>query len=240
MSNKQIEHQNNGILTEKPPDSPSKEDPVSAMSRRPLSRRDFLKGSIATAAVAGLAAYVPWAISTATPASAQTVTPMRRYRFFTDYQAEVIEAATARIIPADDTPGSREAGVVIFIDRALMEEDRALQSQYISGIGFLDHSAETKFQKPFLELAPEQQDEVLKSIEADPFFTTLRAHTFNGMFSDPVYGGNLDMVGWKLIQFNGAMFHPLDQGHLECGWRPGPNDYHSLLSRYGEINPYGQ
>lgn len=240
MSDKQSERQNSRTFTEQPPYTVSGENPVSALATKPLSRRDFLRGGVATAAAVGLAAYVPWAITTTRSASAQTISPMRRYRFFTDYQAEVIEAATARIIPADDTPGAREAGVVIFIDRALMEEDRSLQSQYISGIGFLDHTAEVKFQQPFLDLAPEQQDEVLKSIEEDPFFNVLHGHTFRGMFADPLYGGNLDMVGWKLIQFNGAMFHPLDQGHLECGWRPGPDDYHSLLSRFGEINPYGQ
>ena len=36
------------------------------------------------------------------------------------------------------------------------------------------------------------------------FFNLLLAHTIAGFFADPVYGGNRDMVGWKLIGFPGA------------------------------------
>ena len=36
------------------------------------------------------------------------------------------------------------------------------------------------------------------------FFHTLRRHTSEGMFSDPAYGGNRDLVGWKLVGFPGS------------------------------------
>ena len=36
------------------------------------------------------------------------------------------------------------------------------------------------------------------------FFNTLRTHTIEGMFADPVYGGNKDFAGWKLVGFPGA------------------------------------
>ena len=36
------------------------------------------------------------------------------------------------------------------------------------------------------------------------FFTMLRTHTIEGMFADPIYGGNKDFAGWKLIGFPGA------------------------------------
>ena len=45
--------------------------------------------------------------------------------FFTPHQRATVEAAMARIIPTDDTPGATEAGCVDFVDR------------YLSGIGYI-------------------------------------------------------------------------------------------------------
>ena len=45
--------------------------------------------------------------------------------FFNAHQRATIEAAMARIIPTDDTPGAREAGCIDFLDR------------YLVGIGFI-------------------------------------------------------------------------------------------------------
>ena len=39
---------------------------------------------------------------------------------------------------------------------------------------------------------------------AQVFFNTVRNHTMEGMFADPIYGGNKDFAGWRLIGFPGA------------------------------------
>jgi gluconate 2-dehydrogenase gamma chain len=39
---------------------------------------------------------------------------------------------------------------------------------------------------------------------AQSFFETLRTHTMEGMFADPIYGGNKDFAGWRLVGFPGA------------------------------------
>jgi len=44
----------------------------------------------------------------------------------------------------------------------------------------------------------------LHGVPAHVFFESLLAMTIEGFFSDPVYGGNRDMVGWKMIGFPGA------------------------------------
>jgi len=60
-----------------------------------------------------------------------------------------------------------------------------------------------------------QQDEVMAALEqgqaagftwptAEAFFNTVRTHTIEGMFADPVYGGNKDFAGWRLVGFPGA------------------------------------
>jgi gluconate 2-dehydrogenase gamma chain len=76
------------------------------------------------------------------------------------------------------------------------------------------HATATYGGREFHELAPEVMDEVLKGLEsgaialpsipAPVFFETLLANTIEGFFSDPAYGGNRDMVGWRLVGFPGA------------------------------------
>ncbi len=67
---------------------------------------------------------------------------------------------------------------------------------------------------PFQDMTPENQDVYLKSLEAGAhdldgipsaiFFDTLLKMTVEGFFADPVYGGNRDMVAWRMIGFPGA------------------------------------
>ncbi|NGM18393.1 gluconate 2-dehydrogenase subunit 3 family protein [Roseomonas stagni] len=67
--------------------------------------------------------------------------------------------------------------------------------------------------RAFQDLDQRLQDEVLRKLEtgeavfeAAPsslFFETLLANTIEGFFSDPIHGGNRDMIGWKLVGFPG-------------------------------------
>jgi gluconate 2-dehydrogenase gamma chain len=69
-------------------------------------------------------------------------------------------------------------------------------------------------QTPFASRNPDEQDSYLKTLEAggkdlggvpsDVFFAHLWQCTVEGFFSDPVYGGNRDMVSWRMIGFPGA------------------------------------
>jgi gluconate 2-dehydrogenase gamma chain len=69
-------------------------------------------------------------------------------------------------------------------------------------------------QTPFAKMNPDEQDSYLKTLEADGkdlggvssglFFAHLWQSTVEGFFSDPVYGGNRDMVSWRMIGFPGA------------------------------------
>jgi gluconate 2-dehydrogenase gamma chain len=90
------------------------------------------------------------------------------------------------------------------------------QEIYRRGIGFVDTYAQHQFKKTFVALSPEQQDAILTDMEADKaagfegpsaraFFTQLRNDTIEGMFSDPMYGGNRNLVGWLLIGYPGAL-----------------------------------
>src|SRR5260370_218123 len=83
-----------------------------------LNRRNFLLRTGTGLSAAWITAHWPALLSAATHAheAAKAATPPK-FEFFTPEEAAEIEAITARIIPTDETPGAREAGIVYFIDR---------------------------------------------------------------------------------------------------------------------------
>lgn len=125
--------------------------------------------------------------------------------------AREIEALAARIIPTDDTPGAREAGVIYFIDRALATFARDKRTAYRNGLRQVQARRKELFpaSTSIAALAAEQQDQLLGAIEKTGFFDLLRTHTVLGFFGPPGYGGNRNQVGWKLIGFEDrASFQP--------------------------------
>ncbi|MGE6257504.1 gluconate 2-dehydrogenase subunit 3 family protein [Heyndrickxia sporothermodurans] len=70
-----------------------------------------------------------------------------------------------------------------------------------------------KYKKRFTDLSGEQQDAILKDFESDKvnittispsgFFNILRSSTLEGVYSDPLYGGNINMNGWKMKNYPG-------------------------------------
>src|ERR1700720_4347436 len=143
-------------------------------------------------------------------------------RFFTANEARVIAAACERIFPSDENgPGAREAGVVIYIDRQLAGPYGRDRYRYTKG-PFVDSVPEHGYQGKanpqeiyreglkhlgvdFADLPARAQDEKLKTIDNTMFFRMLRTHTIEGMFSDPMHGGNAGSIGWQLIGYPGPI-----------------------------------
>jgi len=144
-----------------------------------LSRRTLLRSSL----IAGLSAEVLEALQHAHE-SAQSGDGKLQYL---DLQAAAeIEALAAQIIPSDDGPGAREAGVIYFIDRALATFDRDQREIYRTGLAVAGGTGS------------------IASIEHTEFFEALRKHVVMGFLANPAWGGNRDKVGWKLIGFEDA------------------------------------
>lgn len=160
-------------------------------------------------------------------------------RFLTESEALVIAAAAARIFPSDETgPGAQEASVAIYIDRQLAGPWGKDRHRYTHEPFDDNAPAEFGYQgkatpqqiyrdalgdlKGFTELAQAEQDRKLKAIENTVFFALLRRNTIEGMFCDPIHGGNVDMVGWQLIGFPGPQisnYADVDQ-HFGVAFRP--------------------
>ena len=137
--------------------------------------------------------------------------------FLSEAEAADVEAVAAQIIPTDDTPGAREAGVVNFIDRALATFLSQLASDYRAHLA--DFQTAFRARHPaassLASLASEQQVEYLKAVDQTPFFETTRLLTLLGMFSMPGYGGNRDGLGWKLIGFDDQHAYQPPFGHYD-------------------------
>ena len=182
-------------------------------------RRRFLQGSALLAGGAaalgspelGLAAGVAperlnaWlALFQASPTAIDDYEPVA----LTADELAILRAAVERIIPTDELgPGAGEAGVQIFIDRSLAGPNAALLPVYQGGLAALDKAAGSG---GFAAAAADAQDGVLTDAEAgkledapDGFFGLLLEHTRQGMFSDPIYGGNANFAGWDLIGYPG-------------------------------------
>jgi gluconate 2-dehydrogenase gamma chain len=157
-----------------------------------------------------------------------------------------MEALADRIIPPDpETPGGKDAGCAVFIDRQLAgpygrraghynrppfmsglksqgeqgEKDPA--QRYRDGLAALDKYCRATFSgKEFAELADNDKDEVLKGLESGKtkldsadgkeFFELVLKDMKMGFFADPLYGGNRDLVAWKMIGYPGARYNYLD------------------------------
>lgn len=137
-------------------------------------------------------------------------------QYFNHTEAATVEAIAMRIWPGDaDDPGAREGGAVYYIDRALAGAYREQALNYSENLKLLDRICIERDGSPFALLDEAKQDEVLGLLEKDrlegfpdgrAWFVTLRAHTMEGMFSDPIYGGNRNFAGWKAVGYPGAYF----------------------------------
>jgi len=195
-----------------------------------LSRRALLGRVGAVGAFVALTDALPGASS----ADAQTRRPASRDALETLTQAEAgtLEAITARLIPTGaDGPGATEAGAVFYIDRALAGALANLRDAYRAGLASVDAYARSAKGMPFAQLAAADQDAVLTDMERDaasgfdggsaPFFTLVLAHTVQGTFCDPFYGGNRNFAGWDLIGYPGVRLAvTADQQNLDA--KPAP------------------
>lgn len=192
------------------------------MSKHDEARRAFLVGVAAGAGAVAGAGLIPEANAQIQPSSEATASsrPLsngdEHGAFFNDEHAATIAAFAERLMPgAPGLPGAREAGVLNYIDLALAGAYADLQDFYRRGLASLNAHCRSTHNVAFIRLDPTRQDEVIKALEdgkatgftwptAQAFFNTVRTHTMEGMFADPVYGGNMDFVGWQLVGFPGA------------------------------------
>ena len=178
---------------------------MNANSGNDLNRRRFLLSGLRGAGAAWASLRWPAILAAAQHAAhARNAVPPAKLEVLSAEQAAEVEAAASHIIPSDDTPGAREAGVIYFIDRALATFAASELEDYVKGLPVLQAKTQEMFPNTprFSQATPEQQDAALTALEGQPIFELILAHTVMGFLADPARGGNRDKVGWKLIGFD--------------------------------------
>ena len=114
------------------------------------------------------------------------------------------------------------------------------KERYRISLAALDEYCKATFAgKGFAALNAAQQDQILHGLEAGDiklkdgsgkeFFEGILANAMEGFFADPIYGGNRDMAGWKLVGFPGARYDYRD--HIAKHNQPYPLPPVSILGR---------
>lgn len=164
-------------------------------------RREFLRG---TASLLGLSwLNLNWPLIAGAAQSARAAMDAGEgFRNLSAADAADLEAIAARIIPSDDTPGAREAGVIWFIDQAMGSFMSSMADTLLAGLaGFNKTAAAGSGHERFAQLPVEGQDAAIAAQQDTGFFGLVRYLTIAGMFALPSYGGNREYIGWKLIGF---------------------------------------
>lgn len=168
-----------------------------------FSRRRFLAGSGSLSVLVGsplLRAGIPGFVAlSASACSARD--KAAAFQVFSIAEGREFEAIAERILPATDTPGATDAGVVWFMDQSFgsimqdrLEFARGGLEEFQSGVASAYPGA-----RLFSDLDENEQDAYLESRQQTDFFGFMRFMTIAGFFGMSTYGGNRDDVGWKLL-----------------------------------------
>lgn len=137
-----------------------------------------------------------------------------------------------------------------------------MQRTYRAGIRSLDATCREHFDADFVELTGEQQDRAFEIFSGRPkpgavtlgtteavttflqgtfdegmeFFPALCLHTRQGFYCDPVYGGNKDRMGWKVIGFPGpaSLADTMDGTYDTHEFFEPEYDWHELIPYLSE------
>ena len=135
---------------------------------------------------------------------------------FNDHEAAIAAAIFEQIFPkSDDAAGATEIGVVHYVDLALAGAYTDCVEIYRLGIAALDRAVRAEIGVGFAEATPKRQRAFMTGMERGhlkgsppdsqvAFFDLLLTHCREGLFSDPIYGGNRDKLGWKTLGHPGV------------------------------------
>ena len=112
---------------------------------------------------------------------------------------EALEAFSERIIPRSDTPGAKDAGVALLIDKVI-GDDPTLLPLYRGGLADLNALSRQGYGKSFVALTEAEQITVLTSLSLDPnsalgeFFKLVKNMTIDAYYRTEA--GLKTELGW--------------------------------------------
>jgi gluconate 2-dehydrogenase alpha chain/gluconate 2-dehydrogenase gamma chain len=160
--------------------------------------------------------------------------------FLTDREAQFLGAACDVLIPEDEFPSASQAGVVDFIDLQLATDYGKGAGLYMrppfytgvpeqgyqlpmtpaelirAGISMAERSRprladrDAAGREKFIQGLSDGEID-LGDVPTEAFFSELRQLTNEGYFADPLYNGNKNYAGWRMVGFPGAHAYYLSE-----------------------------
>ena len=182
-----------------------------------VTRRGFLGRSAALAGGVGLVG-ASTARASRLLAAASHVEAAAAYApvALTATELGTLQAVLGQLFPSDGLgAGAVGMGVDVYIDRALDGSYKSLLPVYQGLLPMFDKAAATMGAASFSGLSAAKQSALLALFEAGKApgvsaadataaagsFQLLLEHMREGLFADPMYGGNRDLAGWRLIGY---------------------------------------
>lgn len=196
------------------------------MGGQGTERREILRYIGIAAVAASFPGFGKWAFACPNDAphamSPNPDSPPYQPLFFSPKQYRMVEHLAEMIIPRDDTPGAREAGVAEFIDfmvanRVQVSGSREIRStanaieagneaqvKFVAGLNWINARSHSEFAKDFLDCTPEQQNGMLEELayrakfkpgteSGREFFQMMRDYTVVGYYTTKI---GLESIGY--------------------------------------------
>jgi gluconate 2-dehydrogenase gamma chain len=200
------------------------------MAGQSIERREALRLLGIAAVAATFPGFRQWAFA-GTEAAPDAALPQQPYRplFFSADHYRLVEHLAELIIPEDDTPGAKQAGVAEFIDfmvanrvpvsdsgRSEPPRDSALsmgselQQQWLNGLEWLDARSQYDHGRMFMDCDAELQTALLSTLAykskfrpatstGREFFKLLRDYTVAGYYTSRVGLESLGFPGLRSV-----------------------------------------
>jgi gluconate 2-dehydrogenase gamma chain len=205
------------------------------MAGQSLQRREILRIMGVAAVASHFPGFVTWSYAEGHAHPAGMPAPPEKYLplFFSAPEFAVITKLSELIIPTDETPGAREAGVCEFVDFTVAH-DVAAQKPMRAGLVWLEERSTKEFERAFLELKEPQQVSILDTLAfkakhrageevGQVFFGRIRDLTVMGFYSSEVGYKELDNPALHSWGLSPACPHTNDRAHVHLPppkWAP--------------------
>ena len=222
------------------------------MAGQSIERREILRYIGIASVAATFPGFSKWTfacaqdhIHAAPSAAAHSATNAAPYKrlFFSVDQFQMIEHLADMIIPADDSPGAKEAGVAEFIDFMLanqvpvaanrdirstadaLEIGTEAQNQFILGLDWLNARSQSEFSKAFIDATPDQRHALLEELaykskfkpgteSGRAFFQLMRDYTVIGYYTTKIGLESIGYPGLRVVWPSAqGCSHPNDPEH---------------------------
>jgi gluconate 2-dehydrogenase gamma chain len=218
-------------------------------------RREILRYIGIAAVASSFPGFSQWAFacpqdhfqSTSSPAGSDSYKPL----FFSPQHYRMVEHLAEMIIPEDDTPGAKRAGVAEFVDfmvanrvpvstsRDVRSTEDAIevgteaQNKFIAGLNWMNARSHSEFGRDFMDCTPEQQNSLMEELaykakfkpateSGRAFFRLMRDYTVVGYYTTKVGLESLGYPGLRSVWPKmPACPHPDDPEHANL--REPPN-----------------